>query len=151
MVPPVTGPAEQRAAWAAAVCGSGAVDLDAQEDPAAALAGLAALERPDGALPAATWLEDYDPGLDDALEAAVTAGVRLVVAVPPADGPALAARLGGTAVPQWEQVIGEAAPAAAVCHLVCVNVAVPSSRVAELERAVELLRAANARLARGAR
>jgi hypothetical protein len=136
----VGGPAEQRADWASAVAGPGAVALDDQADVAAALAARPA---------AATWLTGYHPAADPALEAAATAGVRLVVAVPPADGPRLARRLGATAVPQWEAVIGEAPPETAVCHLVCANVALPATRVAGLERAVTALRAANARLSRG--
>ena len=130
--------AEQRAAWAALVAGPEALRLDGT-DVASVLA-----ESPR----AAVWLDGYDPAADPALERAALAGVRLVVAVPPAEGARVAHRLGGVAVPQWEGVIGDAPPEAAVCHLVCANVAPPATRVATLERAVERLRAANARLAR---
>ena len=124
--------ASERAAWAAAVAGPDAVTVHHADDL-------------DGAT-AAIWLEGYDPSADDVLLAAASQGVRLVVAVPAAAGPRLAALLGGTAVPHWESVIGESAPEDALCHLVCTNVALPRTRAARAERAADLLRAANARL-----
>jgi hypothetical protein len=160
---------EHRVTWAAAVVGEGVLDLEAVDDPSAAL----------DEAPAAVWLDGYSPAARDALVRAAERGAQLVVAVPASTdtGEDLARALpGATVVPQVPaggSLIGAAQagevrlnePGAreyAVWLLVCANVDVEeasarlgvaagaqlAAQLARLSEAVEALREANVRLAR---